>query len=108
MFIQTSVPLSSLCPIASVLAGAHAPPSGPTARALLVPTPHASDGPALQKKPGPDQLPGPRSGSGDGDPSKPSREESGGCGQVKAAADAGPSSRAGEKYKRTHVLGHSG
>ena len=87
---------------------AQTPPSGPPAPPLLLPAPHPSLGQTLQEKPGPDQLPWKCFGPGVRNSSKTVRTESRGRVKVKAAAFAQPSARAGEKYRDTHLQGHSG
>lgn len=89
-------------------AAAPPPSAGPPAPTLHLSAPYPSYGQALQEKPGPDQLPGTGSGPGDGDFSKPSRAESGGRVEAKAAANAQPAARAGEKQRHTRLPGHSG
>lgn len=114
MFIASLLWHMPLCSLAAELARANwappPPPSGAGAPAptLLLPAPHPSHGQALQEKPGPDQLPGSGPGPGGRDSSKPSRAESRGCVEAKAAACTRPSARAGEKHRDTHLPGHSG
>lgn len=58
-----------LCFLAAALARAEStavPPPGTPDAALLLPASRPSYGWTRQEKPGPDQLPGPRSGPGDG------------------------------------------
>lgn len=101
---------SSPCSSATELARAHSSassPAGSPTPTLLLPAPHTSLGQALQKKPCPDQLPGTGFGPGDRGSSKPSRAESRGCVEAKAATCAQPSARAGEKHRDTHLSGHS-
>lgn len=73
------------------------PPAGPPASTGKLSAPYPSYGPALQEKPGADQLQGTSSVSGGGHFSKPRGAESRGCVEAKASAYAQPAARAGEK-----------
>lgn len=89
-------------------AAALPPPAGPPALTIQLSAPYPSFRQALQKKPDFDQLSGPRSGPGDGDVSKPSRAEGGGCVEAKATANAWSAARAGEKQRHARLSGNSG
>lgn len=103
---------ASLCSLVAELGRADSasppPAAGPPAPTVLLPASHPSHGQALQEKLGPDQLPGTGSGPGDGGSSKPSRAESRGRVEAKAAACARPTARAGEKHRDTRLPGHPG